>query len=156
MLGSVVIAVVAGVVLLARKLRIADPILLVLGGAALALVPGLPAVEIEPDLLLLVVLPPLLFWHAFIATPREIKANAGGIGLLSIGLVVATAAVVAVVAHTVGGIPWDAAVALGAIVGPTDPVAFLTVARRIGVSPRLVPPKITLLPVAGIPANSPR
>jgi Na+/H+ antiporter len=137
-IGGIIIVVVAAVTLLARWTKIADPILLAIAGAVLGLLPGLPAVRVSPELLLLGVLPPLLFWHAFIVTPRELRANAAAIYLLSIGLVVATVGGVAAVAHTLTGIPWAVAFALGAIVSPTDPVAFLTVARRLGVSPRLI------------------
>lgn len=98
----------------------------------------MPTVAVSPDLLLLGVLPPLLFWHGFIVTPREIRANAPAIGLLAVVLVVLTVAMVALASRITADISWAAAIALGAMVGPTDPVAFLTVARRLGVSPRLV------------------
>ena len=100
---------VAAATLPARRLRVANPLVLVVAGAILALLPGLPTVEVDPDLLLLVVLPPMLFWHAFIVTPREIKADIARIGVLSIAVVAGTAAVMAIVSHTVAGIPWAAA-----------------------------------------------
>jgi CPA1 family monovalent cation:H+ antiporter len=137
-LASLVIAVVALVTLLSRRFKIAEPILLMVAGVGLALLPGLPAIQVDPDLLLLVVLPPMLFWHAFIVTPREIKANAAAISLTSVVLVAITAFAVAAVLHCIAGLPWAIAMVFGAIVAPTDPVAFLTVARQLNVSPRLV------------------
>lgn len=136
--ATLIISVVAAVTLLARQIRIADPILLVIAGIGLAFVPGLPKIAVDPKALLLAVLPPMLFWHAFIVTPREIRANALAVGLLALPLVALTVAAVAAVLHLVAGLPWAVAVVAGAILGPTDPVAFLTVARRLGVSPRLV------------------
>ncbi|SDN04825.1 Na+/H+ antiporter [Ensifer sp. YR511] len=136
--AALIIFVVMATTLLARTVRIADPILLVVAGIGLAFVPGFPSVALDPRALLLAVLPPMLFWHAFIVTPREIRANAFAVGLLALPLVAITVLSVAVVLHWGVGMPWPVAIVAGAILGPTDPVAFLTVARRLGVSPRLV------------------
>ncbi len=123
----------------ARALRIPYPIVLVLGGLLLGFVPGLPPVRLQPDLVLVIFLPPLLYAAAFFANLRDLRADLRSISLLAIGLVLATAAVVALIAHAVvPGIGWAAAFALGAIVAPTDPIAATTIARRLGVPRRIV------------------
>jgi len=123
---------------LATRIGVPYPILLVVGGAVLGFLPGVPDVELEPDLVLVVFLPPLLYSGAFFASLRDLRADARTITLLSTGLVVVTAAAVAVLAHAVvDGLPWAACFALGAIVAPTDPVAALSIASRTGVPRRL-------------------
>src|ERR687897_867745 len=130
---------VAGLSTLARRLSIPYPIPLVLGGLVLGAVPGLPEIELNPDLVLVIFLPPLLFYAAFNASLRDLRADMRPISLLSIGLVLLTTCAVAVVAHTtISGMPWAMAFALGAIVSPTDPVAATTIMRRLGVPRRLV------------------
>jgi len=122
----------------AQRLNIPYPALFVIGGAALGFVPGLPHITLQPDLVLLVFLPPLLFGAAFETPLRDLRTNLWPIGRLSIGLVILTTVTVAVVANAlVPGMGWPAAFALGAIVAPTDALAATTVFRRIGV-PRLV------------------
>jgi Na+/H+ antiporter len=124
---------------LAPMTRIPYPILLVLGGLALSLVPGLPDFELPPEIVLIGFLPPLLYGAAFFTSLRDLRANLRPIGMLSIGLVAATTLVVGVVAHTViEGLPWSAAFVLGAIVSPTDPIAATSISRRLGVPRRLV------------------
>ena len=81
---------VAGLSTLARRLSIPYPILLVIGGLVLGVVPGLPEVELEPDLVLVIFLPPLLFYAAFNSSLRDLRADARAISLTSIGLVLAT------------------------------------------------------------------
>ncbi len=129
---------IAGLAVLARAVRIPYPILLVLGGLGLGLVPGMPDLELEPDLVLLIFLPPLLYAAAFFSNLRELRANARSIGLLAVGLVIATMVAVAVVAHAVIGLGWPVAFVLGAIVSPTDAVAPATILRRLGVPRRVV------------------
>src|ERR687898_286453 len=130
---------VAGLSTLARVLSIPYPILLVLGGLVLAVIPGLPEVELEPDLVLVIFLPPLLFYAAFNSSWRDLRADARAISLASIGLVLVTTCAVAVIAHeAIEGMPWAMAFALGAIVSPTDPVAATAIMRRVGVPRRLV------------------
>ena len=123
----------------ARRIGIPYPILLVLGGLALGFVPGLPRIELEPDIVFLLFLPPILFGAGYFTSIRDFKANLRAIGLLSIGLVLTTIVVVAVVAH--GLIPdlgWPAAFALGAIVAPPDAVAATAIFQRLGVPRRVV------------------
>lgn len=130
---------VAVLATLASRLRVPYPILLVLGGLVLGFVPGLPRVELPPDLVFLIFLPPLLYVSALFTSWRDFRANLRPISLLAVGLVIFTTCAVAAVAHaTVEGLTWPAAFALGAIVSPTDAVAATTVAQRLGVPRRIV------------------
>ncbi len=133
------LAAVAALTFAARVLGIPYPILLVLGGCGLGFVPGVPHVELEPDLVLLIFLPPLLFNAAYFASLRDLRRIARPIALNAIGLVLLTMLVVALVLHAViPELPWAAAFALGATVAPTDPLAATAIARRLGVPPALV------------------
>jgi Na+/H+ antiporter len=133
------IVAVAGLSVLARLVRVPYPILLVLGGLVIGFVPGMPTVEMPPELVLVAFLPPLLYWAGFFSSPRDLRADARAISLAAVGLVLATAAAVAVAAHAVvDGLSWPAAFALGAIVSPTDPLAATAIARRLGVPRRLI------------------
>jgi Na+/H+ antiporter len=99
----------------------------------------MPEVALNPDLVLVIFLPPLLYSGAFFANLRDLRADMRVIVLLAVGLVMFTAAVAGAVAHAiVPGLPWAAAFALGAIVAPTDPVAATTIARRLGVPRRTI------------------
>jgi Na+/H+ antiporter len=129
----------AGLSVLARPLGVPYPILLVLGGLVLGFVPGVPAVELPPDLVLVLFLPPLLYSASFFSSPRDLRADLRAISLLAVGLVLATMVAVAVTAHAlVEGLPWAAAFTLGAIVAPTDPLAATAIGRRLGVPRRLL------------------
>ena len=129
---------VAGLVLLSDVLEVPYPIFLVLGGLVLGFIPGVPEVELAPELVLLIFLPPLLYVSAFFSSLRDLKANIRPIGLLSVGLVALTTVVVAGVAHYIVGLSWPVAFVLGAIVSPTDPVAATAIAERLGVPRRIV------------------
>jgi Na+/H+ antiporter len=130
---------VATLLAIAPALRIPYPILLVLGGLAIGVVPGMPEFELEPELVFFGVLPPLLYSAAFFTSLRDLRASARPIGLLAVGLVIVTTVGVAIVAHTfIDGLPWSAAFVLGAIVSPTDPLAATSIARRFGVPRKLV------------------
>jgi CPA1 family monovalent cation:H+ antiporter len=129
---------VAALATLATRLKIPYPILLVLGGSALGFVPQLPRVELDPELVFLLFLPPLLYVSALFTSWRDFRANVRPISLLAIGLVLMTTFVVAAVVHAVIGLPWPAAFVLGAIVSPTDAIAATTVAQRLGVPRRIV------------------
>jgi monovalent cation/hydrogen antiporter len=111
---------------------------LVLGGLLLGVLPRMPDVELEPDLVLLIFLPPLLYSAAFFSDLRALRADARVISLNAIGLVLMTMSAVAVIAHEVIGTPWAMAFALGAILSPTDPVAATAILRRVGAPRRLV------------------
>src|SRR3954454_16076450 len=138
---TIVALLVAVVVLsaVARRLDIPYPIAMVLGGVGLGLTHGLPEIQLNPDVVLLIFLPPLLYLSAFFASLRDLRANLRVISMLSIGLVLATMVVVAVVAHAfVDHLSWPACFTLGAIVGPTDALAATEISRRLGVPRRLV------------------
>jgi len=130
---------VAAMLALAPALRIPYPILLVIGGLAIGVLPGMPEFELKPELIFFGVLPPLLYSSAFFTSLRDLRANMRPIGLLAVGLVVLTTVGVAVVAHeAIDGMTWSSAFVLGAIVSPTDPIAATAVARRFGVPRKLV------------------
>jgi len=123
---------------LAGRLAVPYPVFLVAGGLAIALIPGIPRLQLEPDVVFLVFLPPLLYAAAFTASPRDLRANAGRIGLLAIALVVLTVVVVAGVARVVlGDLSWPMAFVLGAVLAPTDPVAATAVFRQTPVPERV-------------------
>jgi CPA1 family monovalent cation:H+ antiporter len=132
------LAAVAVVVRLAGRTDIPEPVLLLLAGLAVALIPGLPQVELDPELILALFLPPLLYWAALHTDIGELRGNLRPIALLAVGLVLVTTAAVAVLAHSVFGLPWAVAVVLGAIVSPPDPVAATAVAGRLGLPRRMV------------------
>ncbi|UGS38531.1 Na+/H+ antiporter [Capillimicrobium parvum] len=134
------VALLVAVAFLARlagRLNVPYPVLLVLGGLLLAAIPGLPRVELDPDLVFVIFLPPLLMHAAFMTSPRELRREWRSIGLLAVGLVLLTMVAVAVVAHEVTNLSWAEAFVLGAVVGPTDPVAATSLFRRLGLPDRL-------------------
>jgi Na+/H+ antiporter len=128
----------AGLNAVANWLQVPYPIPLVVGGLVLGLVPPIPDIRLNPDLVLLVFLPPLLYSSAFFADLRALREDARVIALTAIGLVLATAAAVAIIAHEVIGLPWAMSFALGAIVSPTDPAAATAIMRRVGAPRRMV------------------
>jgi monovalent cation/hydrogen antiporter len=133
------LAIAAGLLAVAQRVRVPYPILLVLGGLVLALIPGLPHPGLDPKLVLIGILPPLLYSTAFYTSVRELRRNIRALASLSIGLVIATTVAVAAVAHyAVTGMSWSTAFVLGAIVAPTDPVAATAIADRIGLPRGLV------------------
>lgn len=130
---------VAALVTAARRIGIAYPIFLMIGGLGLGMVPGLPRVHIDPDVIFLTVLPPLLYIAAYFTPVRDLRANLGIISSLAVGLVIASAVAVALVARAlIPGITWPVAVALGAIVAPPDAIAATAVAARLAVPRRIV------------------
>ena len=134
------LAAVAALATLANKIRVPYPILLVVSGLALAFVPPnvLPRYELDPEVVFVLFLPPLLFGSAFFTSWRDFKRNLRPIGLLAVGLVLVTTVAVAAVAHYVVELPWAAAFVLGAIVSPTDAIAATAIAQRLGVPRRIV------------------
>ena len=133
------LVVVALLTVVARRIGVPYPILMTLGGLLLGLVPGIPRLELAPELVFVVILPPLLFAAAFFTSPRELLRNARPISLLAIGLVLATTVAVALVIHAlVPGMGWAVAFALGAVVSPPDAVAATAIAQRLGLPARLV------------------
>jgi Na+/H+ antiporter len=133
------LAAVAALLSLAPILQLPYPILLVLGGLALGFVPGLPHLTLNPDIVLVAILPPLLYSAAFFTSLRDLRVNLRPLSLLAIGLVLVTTLSVAAVAHEViRGMTWPVAFVLGAIVSPTDAVAATAIASRLGIPRRLV------------------
>ena len=118
--------------------KIPAPIVLVVGGLAIALIPGLPDVELDPDLIFLVFLPPIVFSAGWRTSPLELRALMKPLAGLSVGLVFLTAGVIAVVAHElVPGLDWAEAAVLGAVLSPTDAVAATSIFRRLGAPERV-------------------
>jgi Na+/H+ antiporter len=137
------LAVVAAGTLLAGRIGVPYPILLVVVGLVLGLViglvPDMPRVELDPDTVLLVFLPPILFSTAYFLSPRELWRNVRPISLLAVGLVITTTLAVAGVARVlVPEMPWAVALALGAIVSPPDAIAATTIGRRLNLPRRIV------------------
>jgi Na+/H+ antiporter len=134
----ILLAVLAGAALLARRINVAPAILLLLSGIALAFVPGLPSLELPPELVLLVVLPPLIYSASVAMSWREFKHNLRLITLLSVGCVIFTACAVATATHYLIGLPWGVGFLLGAIVAPPDVVAPLAIARKLALPRRIL------------------
>lgn len=123
----------------ARRLGISYPIALVLGGLALALIPGLPRVELDPDLIFLLFLPTLVYAAGWTTSLHDVMENLRSILVLAVVLVLVTTVVTGVVAHTaVSELSWPAAFILGAIVSPTDTVAAEAIASRVTMPHRIV------------------
>src|SRR5215469_10787491 len=123
---------------LATLTRLPYAILLVLGGLILGFMPGLPTITLNPDVVLLLFLPPLVYSSAWLTSWREFRASLQPILLLAVGLVLATTVCIAVVAHLALGFSWPVAFVLGAVVSPTDAVAASATAQRLGLSRRIV------------------
>src|ERR1700754_3314423 len=134
----ILLAVLSGAALLARRTNVGPAILLLLTGIALAFVPGMPSVELPPELVLLVVLPPLIYSASVAMSWREFKKNLRPIILLAVGCVIFTAVLVAAATHYLIGLPWSVGFLLGAIVAPPDVVAPLAIARRLNLPRRIL------------------
>jgi Na+/H+ antiporter len=135
----VLLAIVALVAIAADRIRLPYPILMVIVGLGIGLIPGVLDIELPPDLVLLLFLPPILFAAAFASSPRELWRYRRPISLLAFGLVLTTTlAVAGVMTALVPGMPFPVAVALGAIVSPPDAIAATAIARRLGLPRRLV------------------
>ncbi len=135
----VLLSVVAAITIAARRIGIPYPILMVIGGLVLGLIPGAPRVELEPETVLLLFLPAILFSAAYLSSPRDLWRNVRPITLLAFGLVLTTTlAVATVMVLLVPGIGWPLAIALGAIVSPPDAIAATSIAERLGLPRRLV------------------
>lgn len=132
-------AVVIGLDWLADRLRVPAPMLLMIGGLVMAIAPWTPNIELEPEFVLVIFLPPILFQAAQLTSVRDFRANFGPISRLAIGLVLVTTALVALVAHTlIPEMSWAAAFVLGAVVSPPDAVAATAIFQRVGAPRRIV------------------
>jgi NhaP-type Na+/H+ or K+/H+ antiporter len=137
-ISGLVVAVV-GFGALARLLAVPYPVALVVGGALLGFVPGLPQIRLNPEVVLVVFLPPLLYGSGIYANLQDFRAARRWLALNAVPLVLVTMCAVAVVAHAlIPDLPWAAAFVLGAIVSPTDPLAASPIMRRLGVPRRIV------------------
>lgn len=132
------VTVMAASAVLARKLDLAPAIVMLATGVALAFIPGVPAVVMAPELVLMVLLPPLIYSAGVSMSWREFKSNLRPIILLAIGCVLFTTFAVAAAAHYVLGLPWAIGCLLGAIVSPPDVVAPLAIARRLKLPRRIL------------------
>jgi CPA1 family monovalent cation:H+ antiporter len=138
LIAFLMVALTALTSLAARRLRVPQSILLVLVGAALAFTPWLPRVALNPELVLLVLLPPLLYTSGVGMSWRGFVKNVRPIMLLAVGCVLFTASAVAAVAHWLLHLPWAVGFVLGAVVSPPDAVAPMAIARRLSVPRRIL------------------
>src|SRR4051812_46483004 len=135
----VLLTVITALAELTDRIKIPYPILLVLVGIGIGLLPGLPAVALDPDLVFLIFLPPVLYSAAWTTSWPDFKANLRPISLLAIGCVLFTTTMVAIVAHAfIPGFGWAEAFVLGAIISPPDAVAATAATQGLGVPKRLI------------------
>ena len=130
--------VIAAAAVAANRLKIPPAILLVITGVVLAVLPGLPAIDLSPDLVLLLVLPPIIYSSAVAMSWCDFRFNLRPITLLAVGCVLFTTTAVAAATHWMLGLSWQVGFLLGAIVSPPDAVAPLAIARRLEVPRRLI------------------
>jgi CPA1 family monovalent cation:H+ antiporter len=135
--AAALLLVVAAVAWAAERVRLPVPILLVIVGIVLAFMPGLPAIELDPDVVMLVLLPPLIYYAAFSMSWHAFRENLRPILLLAIGCVIWTTVAVALAGHWIIHLPLGVAFILGAVVSPPDVVAPLAVAQRLGIPRRI-------------------
>jgi CPA1 family monovalent cation:H+ antiporter len=138
---EVVIGLLAAVALLgalAQRVGLPYPSVLVLGGLVIGVIPGLPAVHLDPNLVLYAFLPPLVYSAAFRTQRFDLRSSAPHIVTLAVGLVVFTVAGVALVGHYLAGLAWVPSFVLGALVAPTDPVSAAAIVHRVGAPERIV------------------
>ena len=130
---------VAGFTALARKLQIPYPIVLVVAGLLLSFVPGIPRIALNPDVIFLLVLPPLLYAGAWLTSWRDFRYNIVSICFLAFGLVGFTVLCVALIAPAIfPGFDWRLGVVLGAVISTTDAIAATSIAKRVGLPQRIV------------------
>ena len=132
------LVVTAAVGVAAKRLQVPPSILLVVTGVALALVPGLPTVRLAPELVLLLILPPIIYASAVAMSWREFRFNLRAISLLAVGCVAFTTIAAAAAAHWILGLSWPVGFVLGAIVSPPDALAPLSIARRLQLPRRIL------------------
>lgn len=139
MLAVLGLVVVVGVSMLASRIGVAAPLILVVLGIGIGYLPGIPLIDIDPEIILLGVLPPILYAAAVNVPVLDLRRNIGPIAGLSVVLVIVSAIIIGALIHlVVPAIPFYAGVALGAVVAPTDAVAATSIGKRLGLPPRLV------------------
>ncbi|MBB5638952.1 CPA1 family monovalent cation:H+ antiporter [Pedobacter cryoconitis] len=130
-----ILAVMIGLSAIADKIRLPYPILLIIAGIAVGFIPGLPDIELNPNVVFLIFLPPLLYDAAFNISFQEFKTNINTISALAISLVFLTATGIAVIAHyLIPGMSWPLSFVLGAILSATDAVAAMSITKGLGLS----------------------
>ena len=130
---------IAFIGILSNKYKFPFPIALVLCGVCISIIPGLPVISLNPEVVFVIFLPPLLYGAAWYTSWHDFKANLRPIGLAAIGLVIFTTALVAVAAHwLIKDIDWPTAFLIGAIVSPPDAVAATSVTKGLGLQPRII------------------
>src|ERR1700744_3854257 len=128
-----ILAIVIGLSALADKIRIPYPILLIVAGIVVGFIPALPDIELNPEIVMLIFLPPLLYDAAFNISYKEFRTNINTIGTLAIGLVFVTTAGIAAIAHyCIPGMSWPLSFVLGAILSATDAVAAVNITKGLG------------------------
>ncbi|MGA7330774.1 MAG: cation:proton antiporter, partial [Pseudolabrys sp.] len=132
------LAVLAAAAVIAERLKTAPSIVLMIAGIGMALIPGLPRIQLAPEVVLLVILPPLIYSAGVSMSWREFRFNLRPITLLAFGCVVFTTCAVAIAAHYLLNFSWATGFVLGAIVAPPDVVAPLAIARRLTLPRRLL------------------
>src|SRR6202167_336439 len=132
------LVILAAVAVLATRLKVPPAILLVLTGIVLVLLPGLPTVQLAPELVLLLVLPPVIYSSAVAMSWREFRFNLRPISLLAVGCVAFTTVAIAAATHWLLGFGWPVGFVLGAIVSPPDSMAPLSIARRMQIPRRIL------------------
>jgi CPA1 family monovalent cation:H+ antiporter len=138
-IAVVCLIIVVGISVLAPKLRLATPILLVVIGIGISVIPGVPPVHVPSELILAVVLPPLLYSSAINLPLVDFRKNLGSISILSVLLVIVSALVTGFLLYMVlPDLDLAAAIALGAVISPTDAVAATSIGKRLGLPPRLI------------------
>src|SRR3954452_19772138 len=139
--GSLVLALLIAITILAgmaTRTGTPYPVVLVLGGLVMGAIPGIPSPSLDPDLVLVLFLPPLLYSAAFLSSVDDLRANAGPILALATGLVLVTVVGIAAIGVALVGLSWPVAFVLGAVLGPTDPVSATAILQRLGAPDRLV------------------
>lgn len=130
---------IACIGILSNKYKFPFPIALVLSGVAISIIPGLPVIELAPEVVFIIFLPPLLYAAAWNTSWHDFKANLRPISFAAIGLVLFTTALVAIAAHwLIPAISWPVAFLIGAIVSPPDAVAATSVTKGLGLHPRTI------------------
>ncbi len=139
---SIIILLLFGVAflgILSNRYNFPFPIVLVMCGIAVSIIPGLPVIALDPDIVFIIFLPPLLYYSAWYTSWHDFKGALRPIGLAAVGLVLFTTVAVAVVAHEiVDGMTWPLAFLIGAIVSPPDAVAASSVTKGLGLHPRII------------------
>lgn len=137
---DVFLGLLAGLLLLAyaaERRNLPHAVALVVGGLAMGLIPGTPDVRLSGELIFLLFLPPILYPSAYRFAAVDVRSHLRPVGFLAIGLVLVTTVAVAVAAHYAAGLSWETAFVLGAVLGPTDPVAATSIIRRLGAPQRI-------------------